>query len=122
VDSRLGVVPVAIVGAVILLAGGVALVAGGGDDGDRSGGGGARASAITGDQFRIIPLGAREEEVRFDFGKPLDERAVEERNLPRRARKGSCIYYGEKNTRALGRLRLYELCFRNGQLTGKRAY
>jgi hypothetical protein len=122
VDSRLGVLPVAIVGVVVLLAGGVALVASSGDEADKPGSGGARESAITGDQFRIIPLGAREEEVRFDFGKPLDERAVEGRNLPRRGSKGSCIYYGEKNKRALGRLRLYELCFRNGQLTGKRAY
>jgi hypothetical protein len=121
VDSRLGVVPVAIVGAVVLLAGGVALVASGGDEADKPASGGARQSAITGDQFRIIPLGAREEEVRFDFGKPLDERAVDARDLPRRS-KGSCIYYGEKNKRALGRLRLYELCFRNGQLTGKRTY
>jgi hypothetical protein len=79
-------------------------------DGDRGEGSG---SAVSADQFRQVPRGAAEGEIRYELGQPAAEHDVD----------GShCLEYRESEGDGIGRPRMFRFCFRGGVLSVKRAY
>jgi outer membrane protein assembly factor BamE (lipoprotein component of BamABCDE complex) len=86
----------------------VALVGCGGTDGATAGG-----SPVTADQFRQIPTGVAEDEIRYELGDPAAERQGDGQR---------CLDYPESKGEGIARSRMFRFCFRDGTLVRKSAF
>jgi len=91
-----------------VLAVAVAVVGCGATDGATAGG-----SAVTADQFRQIPTGVAEGEIRYELGKPAAERQEDGED---------CLDYRESEGEGIARPRMFRFCFRDGTLVRKSAF
>jgi outer membrane protein assembly factor BamE (lipoprotein component of BamABCDE complex) len=97
-----------IVVAALTVALALALAGCGDTQGDAGGG-----SAVTADQFRQIPTGVAEGEIRYELGEPAAERQEGGED---------CLDYHESKGEGIARPRMFRFCFRDGTLVRKSAF
>jgi hypothetical protein len=94
--------------ALLCVAAVMAIAACGGDDGAPAGG-----AIVTADQFRQIPVGASEGELRYELGEPANEERIDG---------AQCLDYREGTGDGIGRAQMFRFCIRGGRLVSKDSY